>query len=128
MSFSYDLSTNVGKVRNLIRDVVQSTAILTDEEISANLTMKGNDIYATAALCCRSIATAKSLVAKMRKAGNYSEDSRSIYQAYLDLAKQYEEQALSVPADGNAEVICTDFNYRELVQDKVHRNEALDTD
>lgn len=126
MSYTYDLGTDVGKVRNLINDTTQSTAILSDEEISAILTQTGSDILQSAAMACRKISAKYALLAVSKSAGNYSENKSGISKAYLELAKDFEEQARNTPADASAEIIYTDFNYRQLVEDKVHRQEQLD--
>ena len=126
MSYTYDLSNNIGKIRNLINDTTESSAILSDEEITAILNQVDSDLLATAAMCCRKIAAKYALLAVSKSAGNYSENKTGISKMYLELAKDFEEQSQSQPAQASAEVIYTDFNYNQLIVDKVHRNEALD--
>lgn len=126
MSFTYNISDNIGKVRSLIGDVVSASALLSDEEISAFLSMKSNDYFGAAALACRRIASSKALIAKRRTAGNFSEDTTGIYKAYLDMAKEYESVSQSVPAEAQSEEILTDFNYNEILQQRILRGESLD--
>ena len=124
MSFTYVLSTNIGKVRNLIGDTVSATAILTDEEITAFLSLRGNDLYQTAATCLYRMAASKALLAKKKKAGDYSEDLSAIAKELRAQAKTFEELALSIPAEAQAEVAVTDFNYREIEDRKALRDET----
>lgn len=126
MSFTYVISTAVGQVRALIGDVTQASALLSDEEISAFLSMKSNDIYGAAALACRRIATSKALLAKRRTAGNFSEDTTGLYKAYLDMAKEFETISKEVPAEGQSEEILTDFQYNNVLQNRSLRGESLD--
>jgi hypothetical protein len=122
-TFSYNVNTAIGKVRLLIGDTVVSTALLVDEEISAILTLASNDTYAAAALCLMRIAANKGLLAKKKSAGNYSEDLTYIAKEMRESAKMYQEMSNGVPAEAQAEVILTDFNYREIVVNKSLRGE-----
>lgn len=124
MSYTYNLSTNIGKVRNLIDDTTEATALLSDEEITSFLSMRSNDLYQTAAICLIRIAASKSLLAKKKKAGNYSEDLTAIAKNFRETAKMYNEMALDIPADAQAEEVTTDFSYRSLLQHKALRNET----
>lgn len=126
MTFTYDPSTNVGKVRNLIGDVNASAYALADEEINSLFTLTNTDFFMTASLACARIAASKILSSVIRKAGNFSEDLSSIAKNYLALSDRYEEISKSVPCDAQAEVIATDFNYNQLLTDKVHRGEPFD--
>ena len=126
MSFTFNLSNNIGKVRNLIGDDDQSTALLTDESISSFLDMSAQDLFAAAAMCCRRIATSKALVAKKRTAGNFSEDTTAICRAYLDMAKEFEERSKDTPAEAQSEEILNDFQYNNVLQNRLRRGESLD--
>lgn len=126
MSFTYSLSTNVGKVRLLIQDNVQSTAQFSDEELTELLSQNGGSVYMTAAAACRSLATKYALKAMSKSAGNYSESKAGIYKAYMDMAKNFDELAIQEPADAQVETIFTDFNYEEISRNKVLRGESLD--
>lgn len=126
MSFSFDLSNNIGKVRNLIGDDTQSSALFTDESINSFLSITGNDLFATAAMCCRRIATNKALLAKKRTAGNFSEDTSFLYKAYLDMAKEFEQNSRDIPADAQSEEILNDFQFNNVLQNRIMRGESLD--
>lgn len=126
MTFSYDLSSPVGLVRNLISDTVATSPIMYDEEIQAFLNMKLGDLFSTAALCLRRIASNKALTAKLVMAGNFKEDNRQIANDLRMLADSYDVMSTSIPADAQADIIATDFNYNQLIVDKVLRREPLD--
>jgi len=128
MSFTYSLSltSNLHKVRNLVDDTDTSSYQLEDEEISSFLGMVSSDLYLAASLCLRKIAASKALVARRRKAGNYEEDLRDIVKGLLEGAKLFKELSIEVPSEATAQEVLTDFNYRELINNKALRNESLD--
>jgi len=123
MSFTFDTSTNIGKVRTLIGDTDSTSYLLSDEEIQVFLTLESNDLYASAAGCLRSIASSKALLEKVIKAGNYSEDTRGISKALNDLANKYESRSANVPAEGCSEEYLTAFNWNEILTDRALRGE-----
>lgn len=126
MTFTYDLTTLVGKIRNLIADVDSTSPIMYDEEITAMLNIRLNDLFSTAALCLRRIAANKALTARLRKAGNFTEDNRQIAQDLLKAAQVYEDLSVNVPADAQADVVYTDFNYNQLILNRVLNRQPLD--
>lgn len=124
MSFTYDLTTSIGKVRNLIGDTTQTGAIFTDEEITSILSIQGSDVLNAAALALTRIAASKALLSKKKSAGNYSEDLTQIAKDCLAVAKEFRDMALSTPADAVAEQILTDFNYNDILKNKALRDES----
>lgn len=124
MAFTYNLSNNIGKIRNLIGDVLEASALLTDEEITSFLSMQANDLYMTAALCLRRIAANKVLVARVRKSGDFMEDTRDIVKNMMSVAKTYEDMSKSAPAEADAETIYTDFNYQDIRFNRALRGES----
>lgn len=95
MSFTYSVSTNVGKVRLWIQDTDSSAYAFSDEEINVILSDHSNDIRQSAASLLIILASSKAKLAKMKSAGKYSEDTRSI-------AKELREQAKAI-LDGASE-------------------------
>lgn len=124
MSYTYVLSTNVGKIRNLIGDNVEASALLTDEEITSLLSLRDSDIFLTAALALRRIAASKVLVARRRKAGNFDEDTKDLIKNYLEVAKQYEQMANEIPADAQVEIIYDNFSYNNIINNRAYRGET----
>lgn len=124
MSFTYDSSNNIGKVRFLVGDTEQTGALFTDEEITNILSFNSNDIYATAADFLLRLAASKSLLAKKKSAGGYSEDLSAIAKECRATAKVYQEKSLAIPAEAQAEQILTDFNYNQILRNKSLRGES----
>lgn len=122
--YSYDITTNLGKVRALIGDTNSASVLLADAKINAFLALKSNDLFATAALALYAIAASKALLAKKKSAGNYSEDLSAIAREYRETAKTYDEMSRNTPAEAQAEVILTDFNYNDILINKALRGET----
>lgn len=78
MSFTYNLSTNIGRVRLLTRDVDSTNVIMTDEEITEMLNQFDQEPKFTAAQCILTWANNYALLAKIKKAGGYEEDLSKI--------------------------------------------------
>lgn len=76
--FSYVLSTKVGKVRLLIADTAESSAIFEDEEIEAYLSMASNDINLAGAKALESICADKAKLAKKVKVGGYETETHAL--------------------------------------------------
>lgn len=122
--FTYDVSTNVGKVRALIGDTSSTAPLLTDTEITALLSLRGNDVFLAASICLHRIAANKALLARRIVAGNYSEDATAMAKELREQAKAYDEIAKSVPAEAQSEQFFTDFAYRDLLVNKILRDET----
>lgn len=95
MSFTYSLSTDTGKIRLWIGDTDSASPVFSDEEIAAMYTQSENDIRQTAANLLYALASSRARLAKMKSAGKYSEDTRSI-------AKDLREQATAILEGANA--------------------------
>lgn len=104
---SYDLTTDRGKVRLLIQDT--ASTIFTDTEVDSFLTMAENQVPAAAGMALRAIAANKALLAKYKQAGKYSEDTRQIYKALMELAERVESGA-AVPHEAHIEQTFGDVN------------------
>lgn len=123
MSFTFNTTTNIGKVRTLINDTTEASAVLSDEEINVFLSLESNDIYKSAASALESIIINKQLLSKLIAAGDYKEDNRNVAEKLGKVAERYRQASNSIPADNYAEVAVTDFNYREILNNKALRNE-----
>jgi len=128
MSYTYTSGTNIAKIRDLIGDNGgASTAILTDEEITTFLSLTSNSLYLTAAIALIRIAASKSLLAKKKTAGNYSEDLTVIARECRETAKMYREMAAdegNAPSDAQVEQYLTSFNEEEINRNKALRDET----
>ena len=106
MTTTYDITTNVGKVRLMIGDTDITDAHFTDEEIEAMITMYGDLMLAASYLL---EAWAASLAGNMKseRIGDYSY-SRDGAGDKIALAKKYRDEVNSQPASDIAE---WDFAY-----------------
>jgi hypothetical protein len=126
MSFTFSTSNNIGKVRAIIGDTVEADGLLSDEEINVFLSLTSNDLLSAAAMALRRMAASKALLAKIVSAGNYSENTTDIGKQLLAVAKDLDEAARMIPADAQAEIVLTDFNYNNIIRNKVLRGEPID--
>jgi len=123
MAFTYDLTTNLGKVRNMIGDATDTGHILEDADINAFISMVNSDLYKAASLCLYRIAASQALLAKMKKAGDYQEDLRAIAKEVREVAKVYSDMSENTPAEAQAESFVNDFSYRDVLTRKDLRGE-----
>ena len=120
MTFTYDLSTDIGKVRLLVPDRVTAEAIFSDEELTAMLTLEG-DVRSAAACALETIASDQVLVLKVMTLLDVSTSGDRVSAELLKRAA-----ILRAQADGEssgfdwAEMVVNDFAAREHLY-----NEAL---
>jgi hypothetical protein len=122
-SFTYDPTTNLGKVRNMIGDSVDTGHVLDDADINGLLAVAGSDLYQAAGLCLYRIAASKALLAKKKSAGDYSEDLTAIAKEVRAVAAVYMEMSQNAPAEAQAESFFNDFSYRDVTVRKILRDE-----
>ncbi len=96
MSFTYDTSTDVGKVRLLISDTVEATAHFSDEELETFLGMNDSSIYLAAASALEAWAATETGNFEREKIGDY-EYGRGAVNKKLTLAKKYREVEAETP-------------------------------
>jgi len=95
MSFTYDLSTDIGKVRLLISDTV-APSHFTDEEIQVFLTLNGESVYPAAAAALESWAASITDSATSEKIGDYAYSKKNVDNK-LALADKYRTIDASTP-------------------------------
>ena len=93
MGYSYDLSTNVGKVRLLIPDNVASAYDLEDDEITYFLGIAGSNVLAAAVKSCRWLSR------KYAKQATFTADGLSVQlgeraKLFAERARELEMEAL----------------------------------
>ena len=115
MSYTYDLSNNIGKVRLNIQDTDSTNASFSDEEINAILSQVGSDIYRASSRLLLILAGNKAKLAIRRTAGDYSEDLTAMAKELREQAKLFLEMAGMEPAEATAELQSTDFAYRQFM-------------
>lgn len=103
MAFTFDPTTARGKVRLLISDTDDVTAlnqVFTDAEIDAFLALESNEIYGAAASACQSMAANASRSAIRYIAERIFEiDKQKIPAHFMALAKMYRERSIAAPGE-----------------------------
>lgn len=94
MTFTYDVTTALGKVRLWIQDTDANAYAFSDEEINAVMSDHSDDVRQSSASLLLILANSKAKLAKMKSAGKYSEDTRSIAKELRDQAKAILDMAV----------------------------------
>jgi hypothetical protein len=130
--YTYDLTTNIGKVRLYIDDrdftsISTSTprgersAIFDDDEIAQFLTAEGDSAYDAAALALLTIATNKNLMVQRRELDGANVDFGTLRKDLLDMAERFRalnddaDGGTGKPASGVAEVNYGEFTEEEII-------------
>lgn len=119
MSWTYDPSTDIGKVRLRISDTQVDRPLMSDEDISAFLEMAGGSVPLAAAMACETIAMNELLCLKVvNLMGAVVTDAASA-------AKQYRAMAATLRAEHEATASADrpGFVSLELVDDFLQRRE-----
>lgn len=93
MSFTYDVTTERGKVRLLITDVQAATSIFADAEIDAFLALEGGVVKRAAARALATIAANEVLVQKRIRLLDLQTDGPAEAAELRALAKQLRDEA-----------------------------------
>jgi len=120
MAFTFDASTERGKVRLLIGDIrsdIPGAPIFQDEEIDAFLDLEGGTVKLAAALAAETIAFNEALVLKKLTllGGHVETDGPAVAKELRASAAAWREQ---VDADGAfdvAEQVVDQFTYRDRI-------------
>lgn len=119
MAYTYDTTTDVGKVRLMIQDIVEADAIFTDDaEIEVFLELMGSVISA-AGMACMVIASNKTLLAQSIKTLNWTEDNESAAKSWQYQSSRFFELD---PQYDYAEEPLTDFNLAKIMLNKSLRS------
>ncbi len=130
MTVTYDITDNTGKLRLAIADIDTTTTtgsrsdwtvLFTDEELAVFLSDAGSDISLAASFALMAIAASRSLLAKIKRLGDYEEDLTKMADAIRAQAKAYREQSENVPSGAAAEIGGTDFGYRQIIHNRALR-------
>jgi predicted metal-dependent hydrolase len=128
MSYTYDVTTDIGLVRLRINDRVQATAVFSDEELQAFLTAENGVLRASAAALETEAATA-GLNSKSISVMQLKVDTTKKIDGLLSLAAEYRRLAVLDDAQlGNnfdwAEFVDDDFSARERIEKELLRESA----
>lgn len=126
MIWSYDVSTDRGKVRLLATDTDTSNQIFSDAEVDAFLNLHGADVLYAAAEALDTIATNEALVLKVLSVMDVSTSGDRLAAALMARADKLRKQSDEHPATviDYAEVISTPSQYRERLLNQVLRTGA----
>lgn len=118
MAFSYDLSTDVGKIRVLIPDNKGDAYVFEDDELAAFYALEGNSLKRAAALALETIASNEVMVLKIIRLLDISTDGAKVSDALLKRAEKLRSQADDEETAANggfdiAEMVVDQFGYRE---------------
>lgn len=125
MAFSYDLTTDVGKVRLLVPDNKASAYVFEDAEYTALLALESNDVRCAAALALETIASDTAMTLKVITINGLSTNGQATAAALMARAAKLRELAAAATEAGLAgfdiaEMVLDQFSW----QDRVY-NEAL---
>jgi hypothetical protein len=120
MAFTYDPTTDRGKVRLLCNDWQSAYEIFGDAEIDTFLTLESSNVKRAAALALETIASSEVLVQKVIRLLDISTNGAAESAELLKRAKMMREQADIEEMDGTspidyAEMVFDDFGLREHI-------------
>jgi len=119
MTWTYDPTTDVGKVRFRISDTEESRPVLDDEDIEACLSMAGGSVRLAAAMALETIAINEIFCLKVvNLMGAVVTDAASAAKQLIALAKNLREEALT-----NATATSPGFVSIEMADDFLQRRE-----
>ena len=103
MTTTYNIATDIGKVRLLIGDTNIAAAVFTDEELQVFLTIEGGVINLAAADALEAWASKYGVKPGSESMGDYSY-TQKIIDNMLALAKRLRDKEAATPAIGWAEM------------------------
>jgi len=115
MTFTYNLTTDRGKVRLYAQDTISANAIFSDDEIDAFLTANSSDVYAAAADALEIIAANQAYVLKVISNNGLTTNGPAVAAALRATAQQWRDKSASFSTgSGIAIVPNPDDPYLEL--------------
>lgn len=121
MSWNYDTSTDIGKVRALITDTDANRPLMDDEEIQVYLDLESGDVKLAAALCLEGISTNELLCSKVVTIMGLTVDGAQVAKQLLARAKTLRESAVSTGGFLSIELADDPYQRREKFWKEVQR-------
>ena len=120
MSVTYNLTTDVGRVRLLIPDTDITAALFTDAEIAAFLDLEGGTIRLAAAQALDTLASSETMILKVVRTLDVSTDGAKVGAELRARAKELRRQHEDGVGDPEgmfdiAEWVVDDFSRREFL-------------
>lgn len=128
MTFTFDLTTDRGKVRLLCNDKESAYEIFSDDEIDAFLLMENNSIKRSAALALETIASSEVLVQKVIKLLDISTNGASESAELLKRAAMLRSQADNDELGESSGIDFAEMIYDPFSEREHEINEALEDD
>ena len=128
MAFTYDLTTDRGKVRLLCTDNIVAYEIFDDDDIDAFLSLESSVVKKAAALALETIASSEVLVQKRIRLLELTTDGPAESAELLKRAALLRAQA-DADEEGDyspidwAELVYDDFSFREHIVDEALEDE-----
>lgn len=118
--FTYDLTTEIGKIRLLIADTDSTSYDFEDDEIEAADDMSMNMFYA-AAILIRSLAANRARLSVSVKRGTMTDDLKQLSKDLKDLAQDFEDKGEKQIEDVGGleamiEPVYDEFSYRRYIR------------
>ena len=126
MAFTYNLTTDAGKVRLLCTDSVVANEIFNDDEIDAFLALESEDVRKAAALALETIASSEVLVQKRIRLLELTTDGPAESAELLKRAKLLRDQAADEEAGTDSMIDWAEMNIDAFSVRERLINEALD--
>lgn len=96
-----DPTTTIGLVRLLITDVDEAAPVFTDEQITAFLTLEGDNVRLAAAQALDTMASSEVLISKVIRTQDLQTDGAKVAAELRARAQALRDQAADRDADGN---------------------------
>src|SRR5689334_19922240 len=96
-----DPTTTIGMVRLLCTDLSETAPLLSDDQITALLTLESNNVRMAAAQALDIIASSEALVSMKIRTQDLQTDGPAVAAELRARAKSLREQAADTDADGN---------------------------
>lgn len=124
MSFTYDTTTDRGKVRLMCGDTSSDNQIFSDAEIDAFLSLNDSDLRYSAAQALEAIAANQVYVLKVTQLLDLRVDGAAVARELRQQAKSLRDQSDADASFDVAEMVVTPFNARERVWNEYLREVA----
>lgn len=120
MAFTFDVSSERGRVRLLVPDTSPTAFVFEDAEVDAFLLLEGGSVRRAAALALETLASNQALVLKVIKLMDLQTDGAKLSDALLKRAGLLRAQAEADEMAGGAM-----FDWAEMVLDSFSARERL---